>query len=94
MAHLGQGQNHEGPPTASIHDHGHELGVDGAEVAVPGHLGDADVIVALVGLHRLAEDVAELAGPHDLPGHGELIGGGKRSRCSSGSNIKAKQRFC
>ena len=72
LAHLAQGQHDEGPPTAGVHDHGHELGVDGAEVAVPRHLGDADVIVALVGLEALAEDMAEFTGSHYLPGHGDL----------------------
>lgn len=81
-AHLVQRKHDEGAPTTGVHDHGHELGVNGAEVAVPGHLGDADVVVALVGLHRLAEDVAELAGPHNLPGHGEL---GRRWRREAAS---------
>lgn len=70
--HLVEGQHHEGPATAGVHDHGHKLGVHGAEVAVPGHLGDSDVIVALVSFRSLTEDVTELAGPHNLPGHGEL----------------------
>ena len=70
--YLAQGQHHEGPSAARVHDHGHELGVHGAEAAVPGHLGDSDVIVALVGFQSLAKDVAELTAPHNLPGHGEL----------------------
>lgn len=74
--HLGERQHDEGAAAAGVHDHGHELGVDGAEVAVPGHLGDANVIVTLVGLQRLPEDVAELAGAHDAPRHGGLQGGG------------------
>lgn len=72
--HLVEWQHDEGAAAAGVHDHGDELGVDGAEVAVPGHLGDANVVVALVGLERLAEDVAELAGAHDAPGHGGLRG--------------------
>lgn len=70
--HLGEWQHDEGAAAAGVHDHGYELGVDGAEVAVPGHLGDAHVVVALVGLERLAKDVAELAGAHDAPRHGGL----------------------
>lgn len=70
--HLAERQHDEGAAAAGVHDHGHELGVDGAEVAVPGHLGDAQVVVALVGLERLAEDVAELARAHDAPRHGGL----------------------
>lgn len=75
LTHLTQRKHHEGAAAAGVHDHGHEFGVDGAEVAVPGHLGDADVVVALVSLQGLAEDVAELAGPHDVPGHGGLESG-------------------
>lgn len=75
--HLGERQHDEGAAAAGVHDHGHELGVDGAEVAVPGHLGDTNVIVTLVGLQRLAEDVAELAGAHDAPRHGGLQGGNR-----------------
>lgn len=70
--HLAEWQDDEGSSSAGVHDHGHEFGVDGAEVAVPRHLGDPDVIVALVCLHGLAEDVAELAGSDDFPGHDEL----------------------
>lgn len=72
VTHLAQGQHHEGSSTTGVHNHGHKLGVNGAEVAVPRHLGDSDVIVALVRFHGLAEDVTELTGPHHLPGHGEL----------------------
>lgn len=71
-SYLAERQHDEGAAAAGVHDHSHELGVDGAEVAVPGHLGDAHVVVALVGLERLAEDVAELAGAHDAPRHGGL----------------------
>lgn len=78
--HFAQGQHHEGPSAAGLHYHGHELGVHGAEVAVPCHLRDADVIVALVGFRGLAEDVTELTGPYDLPGHCELVVGMKRWR--------------
>lgn len=72
VTHLAHGQHHEGAAAAGVHDHGYKLGVNGAEVAVPRHLGDSDVIVALVGFQSLAKDVAELTGPHNLPGHGEL----------------------
>lgn len=72
VTHLAQRKHHEGSPTAGVYNHGHKLGVNGAEIAVPGHLGDSDVIVALVGFHSLAKDVTELAGPHNLSGHGEL----------------------
>lgn len=72
VTHLAQRKHHEGSPTAGVYNHGHKLGVNGAEIAVPGHLGDSDVIVALVSFHSLAKDVTELAGPHNLSGHGEL----------------------
>lgn len=77
MTYLGQGQHHEGSSTAGIYNHGHKLRIDGAKVAVPGHLGDSDVIVALVRFHTLTKDVTELTGPHNLPRHGELRGGKK-----------------
>lgn len=70
--HLAQGQHHEGPSATGVHNHGHKFGVNRAEVAVPCHLGDSDVIVALVSFHGLTKDVTELAGPHHLPEHGEL----------------------
>ena len=72
VTHLAQGQHHEGSSATGIHNHGHKLWVYGAEVAVPRHLRDSDVIVALVSFHSLAKDVTELTGPHNLPGHGEL----------------------
>lgn len=72
VTHLAQGQHHEGSSAARVHNHGHKLGVHGAEVAVPCHLGDSDVIVALVSFQSLAKDMAELAAPDNLPGHGEL----------------------
>lgn len=70
--HLAQGQDNESSSTAGIHNHGHKLGVDRAEVAVPGHLGDPNVIIALVGLQRLAKNMAELTGPDHLPRHDDL----------------------
>lgn len=74
QTHLAQGQHHEGSPAAGVHNHGHKFGVDGAEVAVPRHLGDPDVVVALVRFGGLAEDVAELTVPNETPGHGGLEG--------------------
>lgn len=56
-----QGQHQEGSPTTGIHDDGHKAGVDSTEGAVPGDARHADVIVALVVLHCLAEDVPEFA---------------------------------
>ena len=70
QTHLGEGQDHEGPPATGLHDDGQELGVDSTEGAVPRHLGDADVLVHLVGLHRLPEDVPELALAHHAAAHG------------------------
>lgn len=72
MTHLGQGQHHEGSSATGVHNHGHKFGVDRAEVAVPCHLGDSDVIVALVSFQSLAKDVTELTGSYNPPGHGEL----------------------
>lgn len=64
-----QRQDQEGTAAAGLDDNGDELGVDGAEGAIPCDSGDADVIVALVVSHRLAEDVAELALSHNSPQH-------------------------
>lgn len=89
--HLAQGQHHEGPPAAGVHNHGHKLGVNGAEVAVPRHLGDPDVVVALVGFGGLAEDVAELTVPNKTPGHGGL-GRDGNSRMMSAKSGKGLQR--
>lgn len=55
---------------AGFDDDRQELWVDGAEGAVPRHLGNADVVIALLGLDRLAKDVAKLALPHDAATHG------------------------
>lgn len=69
VAHLLQGKDDEGSSAAGVDDDGDEFGVDGAEGAVPRDPGDADVIVALVVSHRLAENVTELALSHDSPHH-------------------------
>lgn len=76
LTDLGDGQDQERASSAGFNDHRQELGVDGTEGAVPRHLGDADVIVGLLGLDRLAEDVAKLALPHDAATHGCGEGGG------------------
>lgn len=70
ITNLGERQDQEGPASAGFHDDRQELWVDSAEGAVPRHLGHPDVIVRLLGLDRLAEDVAELALPHDAATHG------------------------
>lgn len=77
VAHLLQGKDDKGSSAAGVDDDGNEFGVDGAEGAVPRDPGDADVIVALVVSHRLAENVTELALSHDSPHH--ICGGKARS---------------
>lgn len=69
VAHLLQGKDDKGSSAAGVDDDGNEFGVDGAEGAVPRDPGDADVIVALVVSHRLAENVTELALSHNSPHH-------------------------
>lgn len=93
--HLAQGQHHEGPPAAGVHNHGHKLGVNGAEVAVPRHLGDPDVVVALVGFGGLAEDVAELTVPNKTPGHGGLgrDGNSRTMSAKSGKMTSKKESW-
>lgn len=68
-AHLLQGKDDKGSPAAGVDDDGNKFGVDGAEGAVPRDPGHADVIVALVVPHRLAENVTELALSHNSPHH-------------------------
>lgn len=70
LTDLREGQHQERPSSAGFDDDRQELWVDGAEGAVPRHLGNANVIVALLSLHRLAEDMAKLALPHDAATHG------------------------
>ncbi len=66
---LREGQDQERSTSAGFNDDRQELWVDGAEGAVPCHLGNADVIVSLLSLDHLAEDVAKLALPHDAATH-------------------------
>ncbi|KAG9350020.1 hypothetical protein JZ751_026373 [Albula glossodonta] len=68
----GKREYHESTPSAGIHDHGDKLWIDGAEVTVPGHLGDPDVIVTLICLHSLTKNMTELTSPDHLPGHCDL----------------------
>lgn len=70
LTDLGDGQDQERAAAARFDDDRQELWVDGTEGAVPRHFGDADVVVGLLGLHRLAEDVAKLALPHNAATHG------------------------
>lgn len=76
LTDLGDGQDQERSSSAGLNDDRQELWVDGAEGAVPRHLGDADVIVGLLGLNCLAEDVAKLALSHNAATHGCRKGGG------------------
>lgn len=62
-----QREHQEGPSPTRFYDDGHESGVDGTKGTVPGDSGDTDVVIALVILHRLSKDVAELALPHHSP---------------------------
>lgn len=68
--YLGQWQDQEGSTTTGFYHDGQEFGVDGAKISIPCHLGNADVVVALVGLDWLPIDMAELTGSHDFAAHG------------------------
>lgn len=70
LTDLREGQDQERTSTAGFNDDRQELWVDGAEGAVPRHLGDTDVIVGLLSLDRLAKDVAKLTLPHNAATHG------------------------
>lgn len=70
LTDLNQGQYQECSSAAGFNDDRQELWVDGAEGAVPRHLGNTNVIVTLLSLDRLAKDVAKLALPHDAATHG------------------------
>ncbi|TNN67299.1 hypothetical protein EYF80_022406 [Liparis tanakae] len=77
LTDLREGQHQERSSSAGFNDDCQELWVDGAEGAVPRHLGNANVIVALLGLDRLAEDVAKLTLPHNAATHGYGRGRGR-----------------
>lgn len=77
LTDLGDGQDQERSSSAGFNNDCQELWVDGAEGAVPRHLGDADVIIGLLGLDCLAEDVAKLALSHNAATHGCRKGGGR-----------------
>ena len=55
---LADGDDGEGASTAGFPIDGQELGVGFYEVGVPGVLGNAEAVVALLALGRLSEDVA------------------------------------
>lgn len=93
VTHLAQGQDHEGSPTTGVHNHGHKFGVDGAKVAVPRHLRDSDVIVALVSFRGLAKDVTELTVPNKTLEHGGL-GHNENSRMRSANRVANVFKAC
>ena len=69
LTDLGDGQDEERSSSTGFNDDRQELGVDGAERAVPRHLGNSDVIVHLLCLDTLAEDMAELTLPYNAATH-------------------------
>ncbi|KAK0149436.1 hypothetical protein N1851_009834 [Merluccius polli] len=64
----------EGPSPASLYDDSDELGVDGAEGAVPGDARHPDVVDAMLRFPGLGEDMAELALPDNSPSEGHDCG--------------------
>lgn len=62
-----QREHQEGPSPTRFYDDGHESGVDSTKGTVPGDSRNADVVIALVILHRLSKDVPEFALPHHSP---------------------------
>lgn len=67
---LRKGQDQKRSSSTGFNDDCQELWIDGAEGAVPCHLGHTNVIITLLSLYRLAEDVTKLALPHDAATHG------------------------
>lgn len=67
--HLKQREDEEGSAPTGLDDDGDKFGVDGTEGAVPCDTGDADVIIALVVLQRLAKDMTELTRSYHSPEH-------------------------
>lgn len=57
--HLRYGYDDERASTGALGDHGHELGVDGAEVVVMDVLGDGDAVVAVLPVAHFAVDVSK-----------------------------------
>lgn len=68
-SHLLERKYKKSTSPAGLYDDGDKLGVDGTEGAIPRDPGHADVIVALVVPHGLAEHVTELALSHNSPHH-------------------------
>lgn len=66
---LKEGQDQERSSATRFNNDSQELWVDGAERAVPCHLGNTNVIVALFSFDHLAKDVAKLTLPHDAATH-------------------------
>lgn len=58
---LANGDNKEGPSSASLDNNCNEFWVDCTEGTVPGDAGHADVIDAVLAFPHLGKDVAELA---------------------------------
>lgn len=61
---LADGDHEENPAASRFDDDGNELGVDGAQRAVPRHPRHSHVVQAVLGFPCLREDMAELALPH------------------------------
>lgn len=59
-SHLRYRYDDEGTSTGALGDHGHKLGVDGAEVVVVDVLGDGDAVVAVLPVAHFAVDVSKL----------------------------------
>lgn len=68
-SHLLERKYKKSTSPAGLYDDSDKLGVDGTEGAIPRDPGHADVIVALVVPHGLAEHVTELALSHNSPHH-------------------------
>ena len=68
-ARLLDGQHEEGAAAGRLGHDRYELGIDAAEGRVPARLGDANVVVAVLLLQRLAVHVTELGIAHHFHRH-------------------------
>lgn len=63
------GQDDKCATASTFHDNGQELGVHRTKGRVPAALGDSNVVVALLSLHRLPVNMTELGASHHPERH-------------------------
>lgn len=77
LTDLREGKDQECSSATGLYNDCQELWVDSTEGTIPCHLGNADVVVTLLSLHRLAKDMPKLTLPYDAATHGWRTVGGE-----------------